>query len=138
MGIIKHEPDHFHAMDGSTYNFKIPVRVETDKEIISEINSDSHLNLIAEWYFKRLQKISHIQFLNEKPTEFCGMGLNLSSDHSSLMLNIQLGRNAMKARFVVSKELQTSPIILGSVFLINPPSAAEIFFEFFLEIWICC
>jgi hypothetical protein len=67
------------------------------------------------------------------------MGLNLSSDHPSLMLNIQLCRDAMKARFVVSKELQTSPIILGSVFfLINPPSAAEIFFEFFLEIWICC
>jgi hypothetical protein len=63
MGIIKHEPDNFHAMDGSTYNFKIPVRVKTDKEIISEINSDSHLNLIAEWYFKGFKRFPTYNFL---------------------------------------------------------------------------
>jgi hypothetical protein len=47
------------------------------------------------------------------------MGSSLSSDYPPVMLNVQIGRVAMKARFVVTKDLYTSPVLLGSDFLVR-------------------
>jgi hypothetical protein len=72
-GIVKHEPDASLAKESTTYNYKIPLRVENLSEVLCEIDSDSHLNLITEWYFRKIQKNNKVEFLKEKPVEFFGM-----------------------------------------------------------------
>ncbi len=41
---------------------------------MGELDSDSHLNLIAKWYFNWLKKLGQFTFLDDDPTEFCGIG----------------------------------------------------------------
>jgi len=50
-----------------TYNFKIRVSINLQKPVYAEIDSDSHLSLISESYFKILKKRSKIMYLDEEP-----------------------------------------------------------------------
>ncbi len=45
--------------------FKIKVRINTDNEVIAELDSDSHISLISEEYFDRLTSLGPIEFLKE-------------------------------------------------------------------------
>jgi len=126
-GIVRHEPDISHAMESTTYNYKIPLRIENQSEVLCEIDSDSHLNLISEWYFRKLQRNCKLEFLKEKPVEFFGMGSSLTSDYPPVMLKVQVGRVAMKARFIVTKDLFTSPVLLGSDFLVKNKMSISLF-----------
>jgi hypothetical protein len=126
-GIVHHEPDISHAMESTTYNYKIPLRIENQSEVLCEIDSNSHLNLITEWYFRNLQRYCKVEFLKEKPVEFFGMGSSLTSDYPPVMLKVQVGRVAMKVRFIVSKDLLTSPVLLGSDFLVKNKMSISLF-----------
>jgi hypothetical protein len=126
-GIVKHEPDVSHAKESTTYNYKIPLRIENQSEVLCEIDSDSHLNLITEWYFRKIQRNSKVEFLKEKPVEFFGMGSTLTSDYPPVMLKVQIGRVAMRARFVITRELFTSPVLLGSDFLVKNKMSISLF-----------
>jgi hypothetical protein len=126
-GIVRHEPDISHAMESTTYNYKIPLRIENQSEVLCEIDSDSHLNLITEWYFRKIQRNCKVEFLKEKPVEFFGMGSTLTSDYPPVMLKVQVGRVAMRARFIITKELFTSPVLLGSDFLVKNKMSISLF-----------
>jgi hypothetical protein len=65
--------------------------------------------------------------LKEKPVEFFGMGSTLTSDYPPAMLKVQIGRVAMKARFVITKKLVTSPVLLGSDFLVKNKMSISLF-----------
>ena len=97
----------------------MPVFVNKDEETFAEIDSDSHINLISEDYFNFLSKNTKIEYLQEPPTSFSGMGSNLKSSYPPIMLNVQVGSVVLKARFVVTDLLKSSKILLGTDFLIK-------------------
>jgi hypothetical protein len=47
----------------TSFNFKICCHCETDKEVMAEIDSDSHILLVSEPYFKRLQSLGHLEMI---------------------------------------------------------------------------
>jgi len=101
------------------FNYKVKVRINDDDYVIAEIDTDSHICLINEEYFLELAKNTEIEFINEPPLEFNGLASTVKSKYSPVMLNVQIGRVIMKNRFVVTDSLKSSPILLGSDFLMD-------------------
>jgi hypothetical protein len=58
-------------------------------------------------------------FLNEQPMEYSGLGTRLWSKYSPVILSIQIGHCVFRARFIVSRELTSSPVLIGSDFLVK-------------------
>ncbi len=87
--------------------------------MVAEVDTDSHLNLISAKYFERIKNEGSITFLNEQPTEYSGLGSSLRSEYPPVILSIQIGHCIIKARFIVSKELKSSPVFIGSDFLVK-------------------
>jgi hypothetical protein len=85
-GIVRHEPDISHAMESTTYNYKIPLRIENQSEVLCEIDSDSHLNLITEWYFRKIHRNCKVEFFKRRTRRIFWHGIvphiGLSTSHA--------------------------------------------------------
>ena len=95
-------------------NFKIPIKLEDQDTVLAEIDSDSHLSIIAESYFDKYLSKKTINFIDESPTRFSGMGSDLTSPYPPMQLNFQVGGVKLSGRFVVSPALTSSPLLIGS------------------------
>ncbi len=99
------------------YNFKAKCRINMDSPIVAGIGTDSHLNLISAKYFERVKSKGSVTSLNGQPTESSGLGSSLRGEYPPVILTIQIGHCVLRAPFVVSKELTSSPVLIGSDFL---------------------
>jgi hypothetical protein len=102
----------------SQFNFKVKMKVEDDDFVIGELDTDSHLSLISEEYFDKIEKDKDVGYLAEPPVEFNGLNSTVTSKYSPILLTVQIGRCVMQNRFVVTDTLKRSPILLGSDFMI--------------------
>ena len=114
--VIHYEPKGGLANLSTSYNYTLPVSINKDEETFAEIDSYSHINLISEDYFHFLSKNTRIEYLQEPPTSFSGMGSKLKSSYPPIMLNVQVGSVVLKARFVVTDLLKSAKILLNFVF----------------------
>jgi hypothetical protein len=101
------------------YHFKAKCRINMDNPIVAEIGTDSHLNLISAKYFERVKSKGSVTSLNEQPTESSGLGTSLKVKNPPVILTIQIGHCVFRAPFTVSKELTSSPVLIGSDFLVE-------------------
>jgi hypothetical protein len=100
-------------------NFKIKVSINGLKPVDAEIDSDSHLSLISLEYFLSIRDKCDINFLNEAPTVFNGIGSNVVSDFPPFLAEIQIGRVLTQVKFIVTNHLSTSPCLLGTDFIFS-------------------
>jgi len=117
--ILKFTPEDEDVTQASKYNFKIKVTINDMEPILAELDSDSHISLISERYYNQILEQGPVEFLNEEPLSFQGMGSSLSSKHPAIMLNVQIGRVMMKGRFIITEHLNTSPVLIGSDFMVK-------------------
>jgi hypothetical protein len=107
------------AKTPTNFNYKVRVRVNDDRDVIAEIDTDSHISLISESYYRRLCKFGFVEELDEEPISFCGMGSEIQSKYPPIILKLQIGRVLLESRFVITDLLKSSPILLGSDFCIK-------------------
>jgi hypothetical protein len=105
------KPTHCH--------FKAKCRINMDSPIVAEIGTGSHLNLISARYFERVRSKGSVTSLNELPTESSGLGTSLKGEYPPVTLTIQIGHCVLRAPFIVSEELTSSPLLIGSDFLVR-------------------
>ncbi len=117
--LIYFDPDDENVQEASKYNYKIKCIVNNDSPVFAELDSDSHISILSEAYFRRIKKLFELEFLNEKPIHFKGMGSSLKSNYPPLMLNLQIGKVLLRGRFIISDHLKTSPLLLGSDFMLK-------------------
>jgi len=82
--------------------------------ILAELDSCSHLNLVSEFYFENYLKNSGIKILSEPPMEYDGLGSSLVSKYPPVACNFQIGGVHLSGRFIVSSDLETSKVLIGS------------------------
>ena len=116
-GVVTHE--NVQEAGASQYNYKVKIRVNDDSFVVAEIDTDSHICLINEEYFLKLAEAGDIEYLPEPPSTFNGLASTVVSKYSPVMLNIQIGRSIFKNRFNVTETLKSSPVLLGTDFLIK-------------------
>jgi hypothetical protein len=119
IGLLHITPERDDVEKATHFNYKIKCRINTDSYVVAEIDTDSHLNLISSKYFEKIKNKGGVMFLNEQPTEYSGLGSSLKSEYPPVMLSLQIGHCIIKARFIVSKELSSSPVLIGSDFLVK-------------------
>jgi hypothetical protein len=90
-----------------------------DSPIVAEIGNGSHLNLISARYFERVKGKGSVMSPNEQPTESSVLRSRLKGEYPPATLTIQIGHCVLKAPFIVSKELTSSPVLIGSDFLVK-------------------
>jgi hypothetical protein len=117
--VFKFEPDFEDPTHPAKYNFKLKVKVNNTEPILAELDSDSHISLISLKFFNSLLDKGPLEFLDENPLEFKGMGSDLSSKHPPVMLDLQIGRIMMRGRFIITEHLSTSPMLIGSDFMVK-------------------
>ncbi len=117
--LVFFNPDDENTREASKYNYKIKCIVNDDLPIFAELDSDSHISILSQVYFNRINKLMKLEFLQEPPIKFKGMGSNLKSHYPPLMLNVQIGKVLLKGRFIISDHLKTSPLLLGSDFMLK-------------------
>ncbi len=101
------------------YHFEAKCRINMDSPIVAEIGTGSHLNLISARYFERVKSKGSVTSLNEQPTESSGLGTSLKGEYPPVTLTIQIAHCVLRAPFIVSKELMSSPALIGSDFLVK-------------------
>jgi hypothetical protein len=101
------------------YHFKAKCRINMDSPIVAEIGTGSHLNLISARYLERVKGKGSVTSLNEQPTESSGLGASLKGEYPPVTLTIQIGHCVLRAPFIVSKKLMSSPVLIGSDFLVR-------------------
>jgi len=106
------------AIKVRTYNFKVRVSINLQKPVFAEIDSDSHLSLISDTYFKILKKRTKINHMDEDPQSFKSLTGYVESEYPPLKLNVQIGNVHMQGRFIVSSHLKSSELLLGSDFCV--------------------
>ena len=84
--------------------------------VLAEIDSDSHISLITQEYFENCIKplLTSQNYLNEKPPTFRGFGAFLTSKYPPLKLDFQIGGVLLSGRFIITSELYSSPVLIGS------------------------
>jgi Reverse transcriptase (RNA-dependent DNA polymerase)/RNase H-like domain found in reverse transcriptase/Integrase zinc binding domain/Integrase core domain len=97
-------------------NFVILVNIFNLPNCLAELDSDSQVSLISQDYFENIlkYKIKPYHFLDESPISFNGLGSTLRSKYPPLYLTLKIGAVLISARFHVSKELKSSPFLLGT------------------------
>jgi hypothetical protein len=97
-------------------NFKCLVKIENKNVVLAEIDSDSHVSLLTEHYYNQhLKGQCDEKFLKEDKPTFKGMGGTwLISKYPPLALNFQLGSCLLSGRFVITSELNSSVVLIGS------------------------
>jgi hypothetical protein len=83
--VLKFEPDFEDPTHPAKYNFKIKVKVNNLEPILAELDSDSHISLINLKFLNTLLDNGPLEFLDEDPLNFKGMGSDLSSKHPPVM-----------------------------------------------------
>ena len=116
-GVITHANNQ--EAGASQFNYKVKIRVNDDSFVVAEIDTDSHICLINEEYFQKLAEEGNIEYLPEPPVSFNGLASTVVSKYSPVMLNIQIGRSIFRNRFAVTDTLKSSPVLLGTDFLIK-------------------
>ena len=126
--LTKYDP-YFCARDGKVldlrtkeekkatrYNFNTLCRIQGLNVVLAEIDSDSHIFLITQEYFENYVKplLSPQNYLAEDPPTFKGFGAFLTSKYPPLKLDFQIGGVILSGRFVVTSELHSSPVLIGS------------------------
>jgi hypothetical protein len=97
--------------------FKCHTSVENQRVVYSEIDSDSHVSLIEQNYFENclLDKIDKSRFIDEDFPRFKGIGGQVTiSDYPPVRLMFQIGGVVMSGRFIVTKHLTTSELLIGT------------------------
>jgi hypothetical protein len=115
--VVYFTPDDSCTKSASRFNYRIQVKCNSDNYVLAEVDTDSHLSLITESYFRELQSKGEVEILNDPPTEFSGIGSILKSKFPPIMLKVQIGRVILDGRFIVTSHLKSSPVLLGSDFL---------------------
>jgi hypothetical protein len=97
-------------------NFCVLGRLFQKENVLFEIDTDSQLSLIAVDYF-----INHVKpylklknYLDESNPEYGGLGSELKSKYPPLYIDFQIGGAVLSGRFVVSDELKSSPVLIGT------------------------
>ena len=126
--LTKYDP-YFCARDGKVldlrtkekkkatrYNVKTLCRIQGLNVVLAEIDSDSHISLITQEYFENYVKplLFPQNYLAEDPPTFKGFGAFLTSKYPPLKLDFQIGGVILSGRFVVTSELHSSPVLIGS------------------------
>ena len=98
------------------YNFKTLCRIQGLNVVLAEMDSDSHISLITQEYFENcIQPVLTPQnYLNEEPPTFRGFGAFLTSKYPPLKLDFQIGGVLLSGRFIITSELHSSPVLIGS------------------------
>jgi hypothetical protein len=118
-GLLYITPEWDDAEKPTHYHFKAKCRINMDSPIVAQIGTDSHLNLISAKYFERVKSKGSVTSLNEQPTESSGLGTSLKGEYPPVTLTIQIGHCVLRAPFIVSKELTSTPALIGSDFLVR-------------------
>jgi hypothetical protein len=118
-GLLHFTPERDDVKKVTHYNFKVKCRINLDSFVVAKVDTDSHLNLISAYYFELIKKKGSDMFLNEQPMEYLGLGTRLWSKYSPVILSIQIGLCVFRARFIVSRELTSNPVLIGSDFLVK-------------------
>ena len=100
--------------EATRITFKVLVKIDEQEPISAEIDSCSHISLISYEYYQKYLKKGPVKFLNEPPTEYGGLGSELKSPYPPINLNFQIGGVQLSGRFIISKELDSSNLLLGS------------------------
>jgi hypothetical protein len=116
--LVKHVPLGDERLQ-TNYNFKVRVKVETDNEVLAELDSDSHISLITEEYFRCLQFLGPLEVLPEDPVSFEGLGSRIQTKFLPIMLNVQIGKVLLRDRFIVTEHLSSSALLSGTDFFIR-------------------
>jgi hypothetical protein len=84
--------------------------------VLAEIDSNSQVSLLSEEYFVTHLKnnLKPYHFLDEPPMQFSGLGSQLTSKFPPLFLQFKIGAVLLSERFHVSKELTSSPVLIGT------------------------
>jgi len=115
--VIKYRPNV--ELKQTHYNFKLAIVANRIDDTVAELDSDSHISLVSEEYFLKLKNRGHIEFLDEDPVVFEGLGSRIKSKYPPFMMYVQIGRVELQGRFVVTEHLESSPVLLGTDFCIN-------------------
>jgi hypothetical protein len=118
-GLLDFTPERDDVEKVTHYNFKVKCKINLDSFVVAKVDTDSHLNVISACYFKLIKKKGSDMFLDEQPMEYSGLGTRLWSKYSPVILSIQIGHCVFRARFIVSRELTSSPVLIGSDFLVK-------------------
>ena len=91
-------------------------RIQGLNVVLAEIDSDSHISLITQEYFENYVKplLFPQNYLAEDPPTFKGFGAFLTSKYPPLKLDFPIGGFILSGRFVVTSELHSSPVLIGS------------------------
>ena len=116
--IKKYQSDVDHTKQ-THYNFKVTVRVNREHETMAELDSDSHISLISEHFFEVLKKAGQVEFLEDDPVAFEGLGSRIQFKYSPIMLTVQIGRVELYGHFIVTSALDSSSLLLGTDFAVN-------------------
>ena len=110
----------------TNFNYHGTVKVGNDDNLTqAEIDCDSHFNLIAEDYFKEIQQLGHVKFLDEPCPKYSGLGTDSSSlvsKYPPVLIDVQIGRVLLTVRFVVCSYFYGSKgaqVLLGSDVLVK-------------------
>ncbi len=83
------------AEAATRFNYKVEVKINDDSLVLAEIDTDSHISLISEDYFKKIMKLGDIEYLHEQPPSFHGLGSSVKSKYSPVILNVQIGKTTI-------------------------------------------
>jgi hypothetical protein len=97
--------------------FKCHTSVDNQRVVYSEIDSDSHVSLVEQNYFENclLDKIDKSRFIDEDFPQFKGIGGQVTvSEYPPVRLKFQIGGALLSGRFIVTKQLTTSELLIGT------------------------
>jgi hypothetical protein len=97
--------------------FKCHTSVENQRVVYSEIDSDSYVSFVEQNYFENclLDKIDKSRFIDEDFPRFKGIGGQVTvSEYPSVRLKFQIGGALLSGRFIVTKQLTTSELLIGT------------------------
>jgi Reverse transcriptase (RNA-dependent DNA polymerase)/RNase H-like domain found in reverse transcriptase/Integrase zinc binding domain/Integrase core domain len=98
----------------SKCNYKVDVALENLSPVQAEIDTDSHISLIAEPYYLKHNKNAGWKNLDEPIPNYEGMGSFLTSKYKPISAEFQLGSVQLSGRFVISSELTSSSVLIGT------------------------
>ena len=81
---------------------------------MAELDSDSDINLISEQYYDKNKDKIDWAFEGETNASFGVIGSGLQSNFPPFPLILQIGGVKISGKFIISKEFNSSDILLGS------------------------
>ena len=97
--------------------FKVFVSLAGLDPVLAELDSDSDINLISEAYFDKNREKIDWPFEGSVPAKFGVIGSGLQSNYPPCSLVLQIGGCKVSGLFIISKEFNSSDILIGSSIL---------------------